>query len=152
MKPYLVDLEIENMKTIILEYKHYSQKCPRQPLRFMQLIVLEEHLDTMYSETGDEMEEFMLLERDEFIAAMLHAANSSRKWKLMIKNSKMEKSDVSLSTYVQYVEDFCLWMNRTGRVHCLSEKEATKCFFCGLKSDVFCEEMYFVAHSRPWRM
>ena len=27
--PYLVDLEIESMKKFILEYKRYSQKCPR---------------------------------------------------------------------------------------------------------------------------
>ena len=38
----------------------------------------------MCSESGEEMEDFMLLARDEFISAMLrmHAANSSRKWRL----------------------------------------------------------------------
>ena len=49
----------------------------------------------------------MDLAREDFISAMMrmHAANSSRKWRLLIKNAKMEKSDLTLSTYVQYVED-----------------------------------------------
>ena len=61
----------------------------------------------------------MLLARDEFISAMLrmHAANSSRKWRLLIKNAKMGKSDLTLFTNVQYVEDFCYWMNVAGRTH-----------------------------------
>ena len=91
---YLVDLEVESTKIIILEYKRYAQKCPRQLLRSMQQFVLEEQLEIMCSESSEEMEEFMLLARDEFITAMLrmHAANSSRKWRLLIKNAKMEKS------------------------------------------------------------
>ena len=78
---------------IILEYKRYAQKCPRQILRSMQQFVLEKHLEIMCSESGEELEEFMLSARDEFISAMLrmHAANSSRKWRLLIKNGKMEK-------------------------------------------------------------
>ena len=60
----------------------------------------------------------------------------------MIKNAKMEKSDHSLSTYVQYVEDFRFWMNVAGRTHRLLDKEIAKCFVCGLKPDVFREEMY----------
>ena len=34
--PYLADLEIEMMKKFILDYKRYSQKCPRERLRCMQ--------------------------------------------------------------------------------------------------------------------
>ena len=30
---------------------------------------------------------------------------------------KMEKLDVTLSTYVQYVEDFKFWVNVAGRSH-----------------------------------
>ena len=52
VKPqYLVDLEVESMKIIILEYKRYAQKCPRQLLRSMQQFILEEHLEIM-SEAG----------------------------------------------------------------------------------------------------
>ena len=49
----------------------------------MQQFVLEEHLEIMFCESGEEMEEFMLLARDDFISAMLrmYAANSSRKWR-----------------------------------------------------------------------
>jgi len=57
--PYLVDLEIESMKKFILEYKRYAQKCPRQLLRSMQQFVLEEHLEIICSESGEEMEQFM---------------------------------------------------------------------------------------------
>ena len=60
----------------------------------------------------------------------------------MIENAKMGKSDLSLSTYVQYVEDFRFWMNVAGRAHCLPEKEITKCFVSGLKENVFREEMH----------
>ena len=75
-----------------MEYKSYAQECPRQLLRLMQQFVLEEHLDIMFSESGEKMEDFMVLARDEFISAILrmHAANSSRKWRLLIKNAKME--------------------------------------------------------------
>ena len=55
--------------------------------------------------------EVVELEKEEFFQVMLrlHQANSSRKWQSMVKNSKMEKSDLSLNTYVQYVEDFKFW-------------------------------------------
>ena len=71
--------------------------------------------------SGEEMEDFMLLTRDKFISSMLrmHAANSSRKWRLLIKNAKMEKR---------------------GRTHRLPDKEIAKCV--RLKPDVFREEMY----------
>ena len=90
---YLVDLEVDGMKKFILEYKRYSQKCVRQLLRSMQQFVFEEHLEIIWTEDDQELEEAMELERDEFISLMLkiHQANSSRKWRLMIKNDKMEK-------------------------------------------------------------
>ena len=53
----------------------------------------------------------------------IHQPNSSRKWRLMIKNAKMEKSDLTLSTYVQYVEDFKFWVNVAGRPHRIPDKE-----------------------------
>ena len=91
--PYLVDLEVDSMKKFILDYKRYSQKCSRQLLRSMQQFVLEEHLEIICTEDDHELEEVMELGRDEFISLMLkiHQANSSRKWRLMIKNAKMEK-------------------------------------------------------------
>ena len=54
----------------------------------------------------------------------------------------MEKSDLTLSTYVQYVEDFRFWMNVAGRTYRLPNKEIAKCFVSGLKPDVFREEIY----------
>ena len=54
----------------------------------------------------------------------------------------MQKSDLSLSTYVQYVEDFRFWMNVAGRTHPLPDKEIAKCFVSGLKPDFFRKEMY----------
>ena len=43
--------------------------------------MLEEHLEIVCCEAGEEMEQFMDLARDDFIAAMLRirSANSSRK-------------------------------------------------------------------------
>ena len=74
----------------------------------MHQFVLEEHLDILCSEDGMELDELMELMRDDFNTSVLriHQVNSSRKWRIMIKNAKMEKSDLILSTYVQYVEDF----------------------------------------------
>ena len=128
--PYLSDLEIESMKKFILEYKRYSQKCPRQRLRSMQQFVLEEHMDVLCSEAGMELEEIMELARDDFITSMLrlHQDSSSRRWRLMIKNAKMEKTDLTVSTYVQYVEDYKFWANVTGRPHRLSDREIAKFF------------------------
>ena len=70
----------------------------------------------------------MLLAREDFISAMLrmHVAKSSKKWRLLIKNAKMEKSDLSLSTYVQNVEDFRFWINVAERPYRLPEKELAK--------------------------
>ena len=39
--PHLSDLEVESMTKFILDYKRYSQKCPRQLLRKMQQFILE---------------------------------------------------------------------------------------------------------------
>ena len=74
----------------------------------MQQFILEEHLGIIVSERGGEIDKVMHLERDYFIGIMLrmHQPNSSRKWRFMVKNAKMEKSDLTLSTFVQYVEAF----------------------------------------------
>ena len=66
----------------------------------MQQFVLEEHMENLWSEAGMVFEEIMELARDDFITAMLrlHQANSSRRWRLMIKNAKMEKTDLTVST------------------------------------------------------
>ena len=69
------------------------QKFPRQLLRIgMQQFILEEHLDSIVSESGGEIDEVMHLERDEFIGIMLcmHQANSSRKWRLIVNMRKWE--------------------------------------------------------------
>ena len=53
----------------------------------------------------------------------------------------MEKSELSLSTYVQYVENFRFWMNVGGRVYRLPENETIeKSFLNGFKP--LCKEMY----------
>ena len=49
--PYITDLEIEGTKIIILNYKRYSYKCPRQLLPNMQQFILEERLDIVVSES-----------------------------------------------------------------------------------------------------
>ena len=54
----------------------------------------------------------------------------------------MDKSDLTLSTYVQYIDDFRFWMNVASRAHRLPDKEIAKCFVSGLKPDVSREEMY----------
>jgi hypothetical protein len=72
----------------------------------------------------------------------IHQANSSRKWRAMIKNAKMEKSDLSLNTYLQYVEDFKFWVMVAGNTHRIPEKEIAKLFVSGLKPDIFREEIY----------
>ena len=40
----------------------------------------------------------------------------------MVKNAKMEKSDLSLNTYVSYVEDFKFWVMTAGNAHRLPRK------------------------------
>ena len=58
----------------ILSQWRLLEVSSRQLLRSMKQFVLE----IMCSDSGEEMEEFILLARDEFISAMLrmHAANS----------------------------------------------------------------------------
>jgi len=107
VKPHhLIDLEVESMKKFILDYMTYSQKYPRQLIWKMQQFILEEQLEVICDEDVRDYEEVMELENDEFIQVMLkiHQANSSRKWRSMVKIAKMEKSDQSLNTYVQYVD------------------------------------------------
>jgi hypothetical protein len=142
--PQLADLEIESMKKFILDHKRYDQKCPEQLRRRMQHFVLEDHLDVMAEFALEDRDDIMTLDRDEFIDLMLkmHNAHSSRKWRLMMKNANMEKSDLSLSTYSQYVEDFKFWMKAAGETHRLPEKEIVKIFVNGLKPEIFKEEIY----------
>ena len=101
--PHLSDLEVESMKKFILDYKR-CQKCLRQFLRKMQQFILEEKLEVICNEDGRDYDEFVELEKDEFIQVMfkLHQANSSRKWRSMVKIVKMEKSDLS-----QYLRPIC---------------------------------------------
>jgi len=60
----------------------------------------------------------------------------------MIKNVKMEKLDLTLSTYVQYVEDFKFRVNVAGRPHRIPDKEIAKKLVNGLKPRLFREETY----------
>jgi hypothetical protein len=65
--PYLVNLEVNITKKLVLEYKRYFQKCRRQLLRSMQQFVLEEQLEIICTEDDQELEEVMELGRVEFI-------------------------------------------------------------------------------------
>jgi len=62
--PHLSDLEVESMKKFILDYKGYSQKCPRQLLRRMQQFILDEQLDDICDEDGRDYEEIVEIEKD----------------------------------------------------------------------------------------
>ena len=141
--PQWVDLEIENMKKFILDYKRYAQKCPQPLLRSMQQFILDEHLDVIIHSCGETRAYVMAQDRDNFTAIMLsiHNATSSRKWRLMMKNARMEKSDLSLSTFTQYVEDWRFWLLVCGREHAVPDREMAKIFVQGLKPDIFREEI-----------
>jgi hypothetical protein len=141
--PQLADLEVESMKKFILDFKRYAQRCPPQLLRRMQHFILEEHLEVIIENVGARRVDIMGLDRDDFIEVMLqmHRANSSRKWRQMVKNAKMGKSDLSLSTFTQYVEDFRFWTLAAGQTHALPDKEVAKIFAQGLKPEVFKEEI-----------
>jgi len=76
----------------------------------------------------------------------LHQANSSRKWRLTVKSAYMEESDLSLNTYVQYVEDFKFWVLAAGNAHRSPKKEIVKIFVSELKPEIFREEI----NSRHW--
>ena len=56
--PYVTDSEINRMKKFILDYKRYSQKCPRQVLRNIQKFILE-YFNIIVSENGGELDEIM---------------------------------------------------------------------------------------------
>jgi hypothetical protein len=126
-------LEIESMKKFILETKD-SQR------RRMQHFILEDHVDFGIHDR----DEIMAQNWDNFKVTMLemHQANSSRKWCLMMKNAKMEKQDLSLSTYAHYVDDFKFWIMTAGDVHKPLDKEIVKSFVSGLKPDTYREEIY----------
>ena len=61
----------------------------------MQQFVLEKYLNIICTEDDQELEEVKELVRDDYIRLMLkiHRDNSSRKWRLMLMNAEMEKSD-----------------------------------------------------------
>jgi hypothetical protein len=52
-----------------------------------------------------------------------------------VKNAKMDKSDLTLSTFTQYVEDFKFWVQVAGEPHKVPEKELAKMFVSGLKPE-----------------
>ena len=51
----------------------------------------------------------------------------------LVKNTKVEKSDLSLNAYVQYVGDFKFWVLAAENPHQLLEKKIVKMFVGGLK-------------------
>ena len=69
--PHLSDLEVKSMKNINLDYNRCGQKCPRKLLRKMQKFNLEEQLEVICDEDGQEYEEIAELENEEFIQVML---------------------------------------------------------------------------------
>jgi CRISPR/Cas system CSM-associated protein Csm4 (group 5 of RAMP superfamily) len=115
----------------------------------MQQFILEEQLEVICDENGREFEEIVELEKEEFIQVILrlHEANSSRKWRSMVKNAKMDKSDLSLNTYMQYVEDFKFWVLAAGNAHRLSEKEIVKIFVSGQR---YFAKKSIPGHSKYW--
>ena len=75
----------------------------------------------------------------------LHQANSSQKWRSLVKNAKMEKSGISLYTYVQCVEDFKFCVMAAGNDHRPPQKVIVKMYKSGLKPEIFREEIYSCA-------
>ena len=82
-------------------------------------------MDVICDEDGQEYKEIVDLEKEQFIEIMLrlHQANASRKWRLVVENAKMEKSDLSLNTYV---EDFKFWVMAAGNACRLPRKRLLK--------------------------
>ena len=64
------------------------------------------------------------------------------------KNAKMEKSDLSLNIYVQYVEDFKFWVLAAGNAHRLPDKDIVKMFVNGLKPEAYFMKKSIPKHSR----
>ena len=58
----------------------------------MQQFILENQLEVICDEDGRDYEEVVELEKEEFVQVMLkiHQANSSRKWRSMVKIAKMD--------------------------------------------------------------
>ena len=78
VKPsHLTDLEVERTKKFILDYKRYSQKCPRQLIRKMQKLILEEQHDVLCDEDGRDFEEIVELEKEEIIHSSYATSPSS---------------------------------------------------------------------------
>ena len=95
-RPHLSDLEVENSSWITRGIaNNVHDNCYGK-----QQFILEEQLDVICDEDGREFKEIVELEKEEFIQVMLrlHQANSSRKCRSMVKNAKMEKSDLFLNT------------------------------------------------------
>jgi hypothetical protein len=108
--------------------------------------ISSDHFDIIVDFGLHDRDEIMAQNRDDFIVTMLvmHQANSSPKWRLMMKNTKMEKQYLSSSNYTQYVDDFKFWMITAGMLK-PPEKEIVKMFVSGLKPDIYREEIYFRA-------
>ena len=69
----------------------------------------------------------------------IHQANSSRKWRWMIKNAKIWSIFEHLCSIV--VEDFKFWV-MAGLAHRIPENEIVKCFVNRLNPEIFKEEMF----------
>jgi hypothetical protein len=92
--------------------------------------MLEDYLDVITENSEMARLEVMDQNRDAFIQIMpqMHQANSSRKWRLLVKNAIMEKSNHTLSTFTQFqVLGSSFWR--------------AKMFVSGLKPDIFREEI-----------
>jgi len=59
--------DLESMQKFILDYKRYSQKRPRQLLRKMKQLILEDQIEIICDEDNREYEDIVELEQEEFI-------------------------------------------------------------------------------------
>ena len=66
------------------------------------------------------------------------------------QNAKIEKLDLSLNTYVQYVKDFKFWVMAARNANWIPEKEIVKMFVSGLKLNIFRKSI--PTHLRPYWM
>ena len=69
------------------------------------------------------------------------------------ENEKMKKSDLTVSTFIQYMEDFRFWVNAAGRSHRLPEKEIEKCLPRGQNLTYFAKKSTQEAvrrYKNPW--
>ena len=142
--PILSNLEKDSIFKFMLEYKRYATRCPKLVLELPQKFVLVEDLEVLADFHDVEIEDLIVEEMETFFDMLckVHVAPTPMEAKRRLKEVKMDKDDLSLSTLKLYNDKFQFHVRCIGHKRVLRQKELAKIYVEGLRPKILQENVW----------